>query len=174
MDMNQMRQQPNRTRCARAAKRATLAACIALSVVAHAHTAYAQDLRPDGPLRAAVRRLEAPTHGPSPQGHQPSIQQGPGWITRHPVIAGAAIGAGAGLALSQVDAIGGGNHDSRVALIGAGAGAWSGLIASAVHKARAGERISTGERIGLLTGAVGLIALPVLACYGAGGCGGSS
>jgi len=93
---------------------------------------------------------------------------------RHPVIAGAAIGAGAGLALSHLDAIGGGNHDPRVALIGAAAGALSGLIASTVHKARAGEKVSTGEKIGLVTGAVALIALPVLACYGAGGCGGSS
>ena len=97
-----------------------------------------------------------------------------GWIGRHAVVVGTLIGTGAGAALSQVDAIGGSSHDGRVALIGAGAGAWGGLIASAVHKARAGDKVGTGMKAGIIAGAVALVVLPVLACYGAGGCGGTS
>ena len=109
--------------------------------------------------------------GPRREG---SLTPAGGSIVRHPVIAGTAIGAGAGLALAQIDAIGGREHDPRVALIGAGGGAWGGLIASAVQHARAGKRIGIGTKVGIVAGAVGLVVLPALACYGAGGCGGSS
>lgn len=78
------------------------------------------------------------------------------------------------MALSRIEAIGGMNHDPRVALMGTGVGAWGGLIASAMHKARHKEKVGVGTKIGIAAGAVGLIVLPVLACYGAGGCGGSS
>jgi hypothetical protein len=61
-----------------------------------------------------------------------------------------------------------------VILVGAGAGAWGGLVASALHKARAGEKVGVGTKIGIAAGAVGIIVLPLLACYGAGGCGGVS
>jgi hypothetical protein len=121
------------------------------------------------PLLAAIRRA-GKTLGQS----SGPVPEEPGWIVRHPVIAGTLIGTGGGLALSRVDAIGGVNHDPRVALIGAGAGAWGGLVASAVHKARAKEKVGVGTKIGLAAGAVSLIVLPVLACYGAGGCGAGS
>jgi hypothetical protein len=117
----------------------------------------------DGPLAAAVRRAgEAlgQSSGPVPEEDR--------WIVRHPVLVGTLIGTGAGLALSRVDAIGGANHDPRVALIGAGAGAWGGLVASAVHKSRAKKKVGIGTKIGIASGAVALIVLPVLACYGAG------
>jgi hypothetical protein len=120
----------------------------------------------DGPLAAAVRRAGkalGQSSGPVPEEDR--------WIVRHPVLVGTLIGTGAGLALSRVDAIGGANHDPRVALIGAGVGAWGGLIASAVHKSRAKRKIGIGTKIGIASGAVALIVLPVLACYGAGGCG---
>jgi hypothetical protein len=90
------------------------------------------------------------------------------------VIVGTLIGTGVGAGLSQIEAIGGVNHDPKVALVGAGVGAWGGLIASAVHKARTKQRVGVGTKIGIIAGAVGLIVVPVLACYGAGGCGGSS
>ena len=121
------------------------------------------------PLMAAVRRTGrtlGQSSGPAPKQES--------WIVRHPVIAGTLIGTGAGLALSRVDAIGGRNHDPRVALIGAGAGAWGGLVASAVQKARARKKVGTGTKVGIAAGAVALVVLPVLACYGAGGCGAGS
>jgi len=156
MDMNNMRH---------------FAACMALAVAGSGIPAFAEErVASDGPLRAAVRRLEAPPQGPS----SPPALQHPGWIVRHPVVAGTLIGAGSGLLLSHVDAIGGAGHDPRVALVGAGAGAWTGLITSAVHKARTGEKVGAGVKTGIVIGAVALIALPVFACYGAGGCGGSS
>ena len=96
------------------------------------------------------------------------------WFARHPVVVGTLIGAGTGAALSSVDAIGGANHDPAVILIGAGAGAWGGLVASAVQKSRAKQRVGRGTKIGIFAGAVALVVVPVVACYGAGGCGGSS
>ena len=167
-----MRHQRTRTHLTADAKLAGRAVCLALLLVACGSTAFAQEA--EGPLRAAVRRVEAPLDGGLEKGPQPPARQTPAWIVRHPVFTGTIAGAGAGLALSHVDAIGGASHDPRVALIGAGAGAWGGLIASAVHKSRNGEKVGAGTKIGLVTGAVVLIALPVLACYGAGGCGGSS
>jgi hypothetical protein len=95
-------------------------------------------------------------------------------VERHPVILGALIGAGSGAALSRTRALGGANHDPRVMLAGTGAGAWGGLVASAVHKARAREKVGVGAKMGIAAGAVGIFALPLLACYGAGGCGGVS
>lgn len=124
----------------------------------------------DGPLRAAVRREAIRLAQRSAQ----VPRQGESWIVRHPVIVGTLIGTGVGAGLSQIEAIGGVNHDPKVALVGAGVGAWGGLIASAVHKARTKQRVGVGTKIGIIAGAVGLIVVPVLACYGAGGCGGSS
>ena len=124
----------------------------------------------DGPLRAAIRREGMRLAQSSAQ----VPQQRESWIVRHPVIVGTLIGTGAGAGLSQIEAIGGVNHDRRVALIGAGVGAWGGLVAAAVHKAHSKQRVGVGMKIGILAGAVGLIVVPVLACYGAGGCGGTS
>jgi hypothetical protein len=128
----------------------------------------------EAPLHAAVRREGARLAQNPAVDPQTVSKQGPDWMVRHPVVVGALIGTAAGAALSRVDTIGGVNHDPRVALIGTGAGAWAGLVASAVHKARSKERIGVGAKIGIAAGAVGLVVLPVLACYGAGGCGGSS
>ena len=85
------------------------------------------------------------------------------------MITGTLIGTGAGLALSQVDSIGSVNHDPRVGVLGASIGAWGGLIASASQKARAGQKVGAGTRIGIAAGAVSLIVLPVLAIHSAGG-----
>jgi hypothetical protein len=160
---------------------------IAASLLAYGSTAFAQDnpaaglsdvgetvARPadEGPLHAAIRRTAA-RRAETPA-RIPQTQQHSNWIGRHPVITGTLIGAGGGAVLSRTRAVGGANHDSRVTLVGAGAGAWGGLVASAVHKRRAKEKISVGEKIGIAAGAVGMIVLPLLACYGAGGCGGVS
>ena len=126
----------------------------------------------EGPLHAAVRRVDAEL-GQDPV-LVPQPPQRSSWIVRHPVITGTLIGAAGGAVLSRTEAVGGANHDPRVVLIGAAAGAWGGLVADAVHKARAKERVSLGTKIGIAAGAVAIIALPLLACYGAGGCGGVS
>jgi hypothetical protein len=172
---------PNRTRT----KGLAVILLVTASLVASGSAAFAQD-RPDdghvrgtvalrldeGPLHAAVRRAGAGlTPGPALTAQ---TRQQSSWVVRHPVVTGALIGAGGGAVLSRTRAIGGANHDPRVALIGAGAGAWAGLVAAAVHKTRSGEKVGVGTKIGIAAGAVGIIVLPLLACYGAGGCGGVS
>ena len=128
----------------------------------------------DGPLHAAVRRETTwLAYGTRPD-HQTVTKPGPNWFVRHPVMTGTLVGTGAGLVLSRVDAIGGVSHDPRVGLIGAAIGAWVGLISSAAQTSRGGHKVGAGTKIGIAAGAVGLIVLPVAACYGAGGCGGSS
>jgi len=158
---------------------------IAASLFAHGNAAFAQGIPPlgvgdvggtvtritdDGPLRAAVRNA-GPRLRPA---LAPQSPPRPGWAGRHPVILGTLIGAGGGAVLSRTSAVGGANHDPRVAFVGAGAGAWGGLVASAVKKARAGEKVGLGAKIGIAAGAIGIVVLPLLACYGAGGCGGVS
>jgi hypothetical protein len=60
----------------------------------------------EGPLRQAVRRAgERLAQSSAPV--LPAGAQDQSWIARHPVIVGTLIGTGAGLALSQVDALGG-------------------------------------------------------------------
>ncbi len=176
---------PIQRRTKESAGRPAVILVIAASLIACGSAAFAQDstagvtsdvggivapIAHEGPLRAAVRRAGAQlAQSPAP------IQQAqPGWIVRHPVITGTMIGAGAGAVLSRTQTVGGYNHDPRVALVGAGAGAWGGLVAGAIHKARAKEKIGVGTKIGIAVGAVGMVVLPWLACYGAGGCGGVS
>jgi hypothetical protein len=183
-----MRNRPHRRRMESSRPRAAIA-IVTASLLAIGSTASAQgSLVPgpgdvggavvrgadEGPLHAAVRRERARLAQNSAPDPQMVNTQDPGWIVRHPVLVGTLIGTAGGAALSRVDTIGGMNHDSRVALVGAGGGAWAGLIASAVHKARSKEKVGVGTKIGIAAGAVGLIVLPALACYGAGGCGGSS
>ncbi len=182
-----MSYQPTRTRTKESARQPAAMVFIAASLIAFGSAVFAQDSPAgvisdgggtltrsgdEGPLHAAVRRagaqlMQSPALGP--QAPQPSS-----WVVRHPVITGTLIGVGAGAALSRTRAAGGANHDPRVALIGAGAGAWSGLVAGAVHKARAREKVGVGTKIGIAAGAIGIVVLPLLACYGAGGCGGVS
>lgn len=142
---------------------------MAAALIACGSTAFAQNAG-ESSLRSALRREGARLAQGSAQVPKPRES----WMVRHPVIVGTLIGTGVGAALSQTDAIGGANHDPAVALIGAGAGAWGGLIASAVHKARTGQKVGAGTKIAIVAGVAGLVVLPVLACYGAGGCGGSS
>jgi hypothetical protein len=167
------------------ASRPVVILVIAASLIACGNTAFAQDstagaisdiggivapTADEGPLHAAIRRAGAQL------AQSPALtpQAQPNWVVRHPVITGTMIGAGAGAVLSRTQAVGGYNHDPRVMLVGAGAGAWGGLVAGAIHKARAKEKVGVGTKIGIAVGAVGMIVLPWLACYGAGGCGGVS
>ena len=146
---------------------------MALAVLTWGHPASAQGAGTGGPLLAAAQREGTRLAQASTAGSRAGTASG-AWIVRHPVITGTAIGAGAGLLLSQVDSVGGRRHDPRLALVGAGTGAWGGLLAGAVHSARTGKRVGPGTKIGIAAGAIAAGVLPVLACYGAGGCGGSS
>ena len=123
----------------------------------------------DDPLHAAIRQAA----GRLTPGAMPISQGVPNqpvsWIVRHPVVTGTLVGTGVGFGLSRVDSVGSVNHDPRVTLIGTGAGAWGGLIASAVHNAHSGEKVGVGTKIGIAAGAVALIVLPALALIGAGG-----
>ena len=133
-----------------------------------ARPAHAQSA---GPIAAAARREVARVSAATSAGAQTGRA---GWVARHPVLTGALAGTVAGLALSRVDAIGGVNHDPRVAFLGTAVGAWGGLIASAAYDARHGRRVGLARKLGIAAGAVTLVAGPWLACYGAGGCGGVS
>jgi hypothetical protein len=144
-------------------------AIIALAALVCGQTVWAQPAGNGRPLLAAAEREGIRLTGASGPGSPPRGPSGGNWIVRHPVLAGTVIGAGAGLGLSQVDSIGGLNHDRHMVLVGAGGGAWAGLIASAVQSARAGKRVGLGTRIGIAAGAVASTVLPALALYGAGG-----
>jgi hypothetical protein len=138
-------------------------------------TVHGQRLVVDGgSLQEAARRAGLRLAETATPGAQTAPRPSSNWLIRHPIAAATLIGSAAGAALSRVDAIGGAAHDPRVTLFGTGAGAWGGLIASAVQKKRAGKKVGVGTTIGIAAGAVGLVVLPLLACYGAGGCGGTS
>ena len=93
----------------------------------------------EGPLSAAARREGARlAQSPAPVTRQRN------WIARHPVIVGTLIGTGVGVGLSRTDAMGGRNHDLKVALLGTGGGAFAGLVASVVQKRRANEEVGAG------------------------------
>jgi len=96
------------------------------------------------------------------------------WSGRHPVLLGTMIGAGS---LGAWEAIACGGHSCHVgtaALVGAGAGAYGGVIASAIQRARRHEPVGRGRKIALVGGAVGGAVAVFVACFAAGGCGGAS
>jgi hypothetical protein len=155
-------------------RRFRLVVLLALGV--SASDAWAQDTPPPAlearpvesmstPLSDSIARL---TQSPSSTAPRRST------LGRHPVLLGTAIGA-ASAAVWQASACGGSScNTGTAALVGAGIGAYSGLVVSAVRSARAGQPVSRRVRIGLATGAVAAVAGGWLACYGAGGCGGAS
>jgi hypothetical protein len=123
--------------------------------------AWAQDT----PIADSIARLAQSPAASSPR-------QSP--LGRHPILLGTAIGA-AGAAVWQASACGGSScNTGTAALVGAGVGAYTGLVVSAVQSARAGRPVSRRVKVGLAVGALGAVAGGWLACYGAGGCGGSS
>jgi hypothetical protein len=162
-DMNDRRPRPQM-----AGQRITTAILV-LSVLGCGPTVWAQPAGHGQPLLAAAQREGVRLAHASAPGSQPGGASGGNWIVRHPVVSGTAIGAGAGLALSQIDSIGGLNHDRHLVLVGAGGGAWGGLIASAVQSTRAGKRVGLGTKVGIVAGAVASTVLPALAFYAAGG-----
>jgi hypothetical protein len=166
-----MRNQPRRRRTEAHSRPPAAIVLMAAAFIACASSASAQ---PDGPMLASARREAARLTHHAAADSQAAAAPSPNWVVRHPVVTGALVGTGVGLVLSRVDAIGGYNHDPRVALIGAAVGAYGGFVASAVHKRRTGQRVSVSTKIGIVAGAVAAIVLPLLACYGAGGCGGTS
>jgi hypothetical protein len=105
---------------------------------------------------------------------RPAASSSERWITRHPIVTGTLIGAGTGLIWQGALCSGPSCKPGTAALVGAGAGAYGGLIASAIHKARLKQPVGRKTKLGLVAGAIGAIAGSVLVCYGAGGCGGAS
>ena len=103
----------------------------------------------------------------------PSSPRG-GWVVRHPVLLGALIGAGVGSVWQAGTCRGSSCNVGIAGLVGAGSGAYGGLIVSAIQKARRQQPVDRRTKIGLAAGAVGAAAGTFLACYGAGGCGGVS
>ena len=123
------------------------------------------DRQDAAPIADSIARL---TQNPSvPTARQSSI-------ARSPVLLGAAIGAGSVAAWHASECRGSACNTGIAALVGAGAGAYTGLIVSAAQSARAGRPVSRRVKLALVLGAVGAAAGGWLACYGAGGCGGTS
>lgn len=129
-------------------------------------------LRLDAHRAAGVFRGVAFGHGTrTPQRpHSPASES---WIQRHPVLLGALVGASTGLVIEHKNC---GLSSCHGLLTGAftGAGAWGGLIASALHKRRTGAPVGKAIKAGIVAGAVGAVLGVFVACYGAGGCGGVS
>jgi len=118
----------------------------------------------------AVSAQDAP--GPAPGALSAAARQS--WVGRHPVLTGALIGAGGGFAW-QASACHGPSCKLCVATaVGAGVGAYGGLVVSAIRKARSKQPVGKGTKIVIAAGAIGAVAGAFLACYGAGGCGGVS
>jgi hypothetical protein len=105
---------------------------------------------------------------------QPSTSSRGNWASRHPILLGTAIGASGALVWQAASCKGSSCKPGTAALVGAGAGAYGGLIASAIGKAAKKEPVSRGTKIGIAAGAIGAVVGVLLACYGAGGCGGVS
>jgi hypothetical protein len=103
----------------------------------------------------------------------PPVRQS-GWLGRHPVIAGTLIGAGGMMLWEGVSCRGRSCKAGTAALVGAGGGAYTGLIVGAIQKARRNEPVGRGTKIAIVAGAAGGALALFLACYGAGGCGGVS
>jgi hypothetical protein len=121
-------------------------------------------LAAEGPVRAAIRREGARlAQDPAPIAPQRS------WISQHPVIAGTLIGSGVGAVLSQTDSVGGGSHDPRVILIGSGGGALAGLVASAIQKRRADQKLGVGTKIVLVSSVLGAVTLTLMCASYCGG-----
>ena len=134
-------------------------------------------LRGEG-VPAALDRLEAGPRKRRAAGdgvaQRPAPSSRGGWAARHPVLLGALIGAGVG-SVWQAGACRGSSCNVGIAgFVGAGSGAYGGLVVSAIQKARAQQPVERRTKIGLAVGAVGAAAGAFLACYGAGGCGGVS
>jgi hypothetical protein len=124
------------------------------------------------PVGPVIRRL-AGTHDDVAQSPAAAPSQG-GWIGRHPVLLGTAIGAG-GAILWQAGTCRGSSCNVGIAgLVGAGSGAYGGLIVSAIQKAKRKQPVGRGTKFGIAAGAIAGVAGAFLACYGAGGCGGVS
>jgi hypothetical protein len=183
-----MRNESTRTRLNGKRWPAMAALVVTASLSAYGGTAFAQDsVNPDrtepsravdggvtdSPLHAAIVREGTRLARAAAMAQTSAVPQS-NWFVRHPVLAGSLIGTAGGAVLAQTRAIGGANHDLRVALVGTAAGAWTGMVASAIHKARLEEPVGTGTKIAIIAGAIGFIAVPLVACYGAGGCGGVS
>jgi hypothetical protein len=158
----------------RSARRALTLALVALSLShgwASAQPASVHDVEAGPPASTSRPIGEAVTRLAQPPAASPP-RSSPAW--RHPVLLGTAIGAG-GAVLWQVEASRGSARTiGPAALVGAGIGAYTGLVVSAVQAARAGRPVSRRVKIGLAAGAVGAVVVSGCACYAAGGCGGVS
>ena len=117
------------------------------------------------PIADAIARL---SQSPTASAHHRSF------VGRHPVLLGMGIGA-AGAAVWQASACKSSScNTGTAALVGAGVGGYVGLVVSAVQSMRAGRPVSRRVKVGLAVGTIGAVAGGWLACYGAGGCGGTS
>jgi hypothetical protein len=129
-----------------------------------ASTIVAGPLAP-APIADAIARLAQ---------RPPVTAPGRSSLARYPVLLGAGIGAAGAAAWQATACRGSACNTGTAALVGAGVGAYTGLVVSAVQSALAGRPVSRRVKIGLAVGAIGAVGGGWLACYGAGGCGGVS
>src|SRR5690349_14801055 len=98
------------SRRTQAARRTGAVILVTVAVLAWGRSAQAQPADSGRPLLAAAEREGVRLAQAGGPGTPAGATGGGSWIVRHPVVTGTAIGAGAGLLLSQVDSVGGRNH----------------------------------------------------------------
>ena len=103
---------------------------------------------------------------------QPVPARTPAW--RDPIVIGTVVGASGTALWHAAECRGAGCNSAPAALIGAGFGAYTGLVVSTLQRARAGRPVGRARKIALVAGGAAAVALTGLGCYAAGGCGGAS
>ena len=98
---------------------------------------------------------------------QSSAQSGDpeNWVSRHLVL----VGTLAGTAGGGVVAINVGRGEPAIILGGAAAGAYGGLIASAIHNARRDRPVGRRTKMGIALGAIGIGVAALVVASGLGG-----
>jgi hypothetical protein len=98
------------------------------------------------------------------QGSVAQTSEQENWVFRHLVLVGTLVGTGAG----GIVAANAGYGHSAIILGGTAAGAYGGLVASAIHKARTDQPVGEKTKIGIVLGAIGIAigSLVVVSGYG--------
>ena len=88
------------------------------------------------------------------------------WISRHLVVVGTLVGAGAGTVMAANVERG---FQPAIALAGALGGGYGGLVATAIHKAKRNEPVPNKIKFGIVAGAIGVGAASLITLRGLGG-----
>ena len=161
---------PKPSRTLNGKQAARLLARVTMALVVSSSSLFAQDRIPLGAYGTILRS----TLDVAPMTTQAAAASPGRWSSRHPVLLGSLIGAGGAMLWQGASCRGPSCKVGVAGLVGAGAGAYTGLVVSAIQKAKQKQPVGRKTKIGIATGAIGAAVGVFLACYGAGGCGGVS